>query len=207
MRDDHYPEGYVQDLLQTPFVNEQTRQLMQERLSVPEVIVPVFFEQEAFITLHAVAGRLLPQPATRRSPIDLAGAFDKKMAGNESNGWRYNDMPPDSEAFPAGLKAIDNMSNTNFGKKFHLLEPACQDRILSDIQAGQCSGEYWNAVVPKRFFEELLTALTEIYYSHPLGREEIGDVSWADVPGWPRPGLNQLEAREPLPVLKHGANE
>ena len=51
----------------------------------------------------------------------------------------------------------------------------------------------WPAEVQKRFFVELLAALTGIFYAHPIGRAEIGDRSFADLPDWQSLGLNEEE--------------
>jgi hypothetical protein len=55
-------------------------------------------------------------------------------------------------------------------------------------------------VPANKFFEELLASLAELYYSHPLAKEEIGEVAFADKKGWQQIGLNQLESHEPLPI-------
>ena len=51
-----------------------------------------------------------------------------------------------------------------------------------------------------RFFEEMLSEVVALYYSHPLAQEEIGYVGMADARGWPRVGPGELEAHEPRPV-------
>lgn len=50
-----------------------------------------------------------------------------------------------------------------------------------------------------RFFEELLTEVVELAYSHVAVQEDIGYVGMADATGWTQLGLGVLDQREPRP--------
>ncbi len=203
MRNDHYPQGTVRALLQTDLVTPQTKKVLQERLDKPVVTEPTFFTKEEFQTLQAVCKRLLPQPEERIEQIDLAGILDTNFSkGNTSNGWRYDAMPTDEEAAHQGLQAIETTSQSLYGKAFHKLETNQQDELLSHIQHKKIDIYIWKDVSSDLFFEELLSALAEIYYSHPVGKEDIGDVSFADTKGWHQIQINQTDEQEPKAVDK-----
>ncbi len=87
-----------------------------------------------------------------------------------------------------------------YNEKFIDLTEAGQDEVLVKVQSGNAAGKTWKQMPSRLFFEELLTLLTELYYSHPLAKEEIGEVAFADGKGWQNIGLNEHEAHEPLSI-------
>ena len=204
MRNDFYPSGTVRTLLQTDLVLQQTKEVLEKRLNIPLVTEPSFFTPEEFITLQAVSNRLLPQPVDRKNHIDVAGIFDTCLKENRTeNGWRYDAMPPDKEAFKKGFQAIEESSQSLYGKAFQKLEIEKQDAILYSVQQKDIKGKIWKVLPSHLFFAELMALLTEIYYSHPAGKDEIGDVSFADAKGWELIQLNQREAQEPKATNKN----
>ncbi len=198
MRNDYYSPGTVTALLQTDLVTSQTKHELNKRLEPEEVTIPKFFDAESFTTLHAVSSRLIPQHRTNK--IDIAGMLDTEMKKGRSDGWRFNTMPPDTIAFHEGLKGIDETSMLLFGSSFHLLSKELQEEVLRSLICKMAPGETWKQIPSNLFFEELLAALVEIYYSHPLAQEEIGVVALADAKGWKKIGLDELEEHEPKTI-------
>ncbi|TGE16094.1 gluconate 2-dehydrogenase subunit 3 family protein [Hymenobacter elongatus] len=195
MASSFYPEGTVRALLTTELVTEATRAALQARLNAPPY-TPQFFDPATYALLRAVAARLFPQP-DRPEPIELAPALDQRLLAGGSDGWRYDVMPPDREAYRLGLGGIRESAQAMFQQDFERLSPEQQDAVLQAVQDEQAPGDAWQTVPAGRFFEELLAELTDTYYAHPLAQEEIGYVGMADVPGWTRLGLNETEPREP----------
>lgn len=194
-----YPPGTVRALLQTDQVTDATRRVLTERLNTPPR-EPTFFSADEHALLLAICDRLIPQddrPQTER--IDVVGGIDHRLGQNKSNGWRYDEMPPDPDAYRLGLAGIDESAVALFGQSFRQLPGEQQDAVLKAVQTMDAPGTTWQTLPADRFFEELLAEVVEIYYSHPLAQEQIGYVGMADVPTWQRIGLNQLEAREPRP--------
>ncbi|GAB4016774.1 hypothetical protein GCM10028808_46260 [Spirosoma migulaei] len=194
----HYPEGTVRSLLNTNQVTKATRQALTERLTAP-AYQPQFFSASEFALLQAICDRLLPQEADDK-PIDIAGGIDKRLFQNESDGWRYDTMPADGDAYKLGLAGVDETAQLFFQQSFQQLAGSQQDDVLLTIQRVVAPGKTWEHLPAGRFFEELLTEATHIYYSHPLAQDAIGYVGMADVPTWQRIGLNELEDREPREV-------
>lgn len=196
----YYPEGTVRALLDTDAVTEVTRRVLIERLNTPPR-EPTFFSTQECALLQAVCDRLIPQ-GDRQPRVDIAGGIDQRLSTDRSNGWRYDDMPPDRDAFKQGLQGIDQSAVALFGHPFQQLSGEQQDTVLKAIQtmeasSGDLPGAVWQSLPADRFFEELLAESVENYYSHPLAQEEIGYVGMADVPTWQRIGLNEREDREP----------
>ena len=203
MRNDYYPPGTVRSLLNTDAVTSQTSDILKQRLDRKEIIQPSFFNADAFSTLRAVCDRLIPQ-YTRAKKIDLAGCLDEMLAEGNGNGWRYDKMPPDGDAYKKGMSGIDETAALMFGATFQQLELPKQDEILSSIQNKTAIGKTWEIIPANLFFEELLAQLTEFYYSHPEAKEEIGEAAMADAKGWKKIGLNERELWEPETLNKEG---
>lgn len=192
-----YPEGTVRALLATDQVTNKTRQVLTERLDlVPEP--PAFFSNAEQELLRTICNRLIPQD--RPNPVDIAGFIDKRLAQGESDGWRYDTMPADGDAYKQGLAGVNETARNLFQRSFQELSEADQDETLRRIQREDAPGTIWESLPAGRFFEELLAEATNNYYSHPLAQEEMGYVGMADAPGWQRIGLNQRETREPQAI-------
>lgn len=190
-----YPPNTVRALLDTDQVTDVTRQVLTERLKAPSR-QPVFFSSDEYSLLEAVCNRLIPQDDGMHT-IEIWGGIDDRLAQNKSNGWRYDTMPGDHEAYRRGLAGIEESAQALFQQSFQQLSGDQQDHIIGLVQTGDATGETWETMPSERFFEEMLAEAVENYYSHPLVQETIGYVGMADQPAWNRLGLNNLEDREP----------
>lgn len=195
MESDTYPPGTVRALLRTDLVTPTTRAALLPRLERGEA-VPRFFDGPAFALLRAVCARLIPQPGGA-PPLDIAGGIDERLAQGKGDGWRYDALPPDGEAYRRGLQGLDESAQIRHGVGFVTLEGPQQDELLGAVQRGEAPGDVWKALPGPRFFEELLAEAAECYYSDPLSQEDIGYVGMADGRGWLRIGLDQREPHEP----------
>lgn len=193
-----YSSGTVQALLQTDLVTPQTKQVLQQRIDAKPVMAPQFFSIDEFKILKAVCDRLIPQQ--RQNPIDIAGQLDTDLAANKGNGWRYDSLPPDQQTFKSGIKGVEETADKLYHSSYINLPEKQQDEVLTRIQNGNAMGETWQQLPGKLFFEELLSRLVEFYYSHPIAKDEIGDVSFADAHGWQQIQLNEKEMQEPMPA-------
>lgn len=201
MRNDFYPPGTVHSMLESAFVTPQTKRVLQERLLKNERTEPHFFDEAGFNTLMVVCDCLFPQEH-RQQKIPLAVLFEEAVQNGKGKGWRFDAMPPAKEAMLQGLRAIDEEAAAVYGAPFTKLHQEQKENLLTAIQEGRVQSTSWQGLPSNPFFTELLTQLNEIYYSHPLAKEEIGDVSFADEGGWKNLGLNNLEEREPQSIKK-----
>ncbi|GAB3642157.1 gluconate 2-dehydrogenase subunit 3 family protein [Spirosoma arcticum] len=190
----HHSPNTARVLLATDHVTDATRQVLTERLNAP-LRLSTFFSMDESALLQAVCNRLIPQD-NRPEPIDIAGGIDERLTQNKTNGWRYEVMPTDSDAYKQGLAGVEESAQILFEQSFRQLSDDQQDKVISLIQTGDAPGATWQTLPAVRFFEELLAEAVENYYSHPLAQEEIGYVGMADLPAWQRIGLDQLEDRE-----------
>lgn len=194
MADRSYPAGSVVALLATDLVTPPTRHALAKRLERLPPSEPRFFDAAAFRTMRAVCAKLIPQPEPF---IDLAAALDARLADGPGDGWRYSSLPPDGELHGAGAAGIDEAASLRFGRGFAELPADEQDSVLRLIEAGAAPGSVWAQIDGARYFEELLAALVDIFYAHPLAQGEIGYAGMADARGWTLIGLDEREAHEP----------
>lgn len=189
----YYP-GYSV-LAQSPFWDEATRKVVMERV---EKLPPIrFFTPEEALLLGAVLARVLPQDdrdELRRIP--LLPFIDERLYEDKGDGYRYEPMPPDREAYRLGLQAIDGMARRQHERPFSELGPTEQDELLKSLHDGKPdpSHEAWERMPAHRFFFMLVKDAAEAYYSHPWAWDEIGYGG----PAYPR-GYMRLERGEPEP--------
>jgi gluconate 2-dehydrogenase gamma chain len=175
----------LKTLLNIDLVTQATRDALLPRLEQQRT-QPQFFDAETFSILEAVCDRLIPQDF-----LNLASEVDARLAAGKCDGWRYDALPPDGEAYAGGLRGLEASAEAQFGARFTDLEPNHQDRLLESIQRGTITGAIWETLPSTRFFEDLLAELTEIYFSSPLAQQDIGYIGFADAHGWQRIGLNE----------------
>lgn len=177
--------GALRKLLQSDRVTPATRAALQARLDAAQskTTAPRFFDADPFALLEAVCARLFPQP-DRAEPIRIAIEIDARLANKQGDGWRYDTMPPDGEAYRLGLHGIDETARAQFAAPFVALDEKRQDQILRAVQHDGVRGGMWERVSGARFFEDLLAECTGVYYSHPLAYMEIGYFGFADAHGW-----------------------
>lgn len=148
-------------------------------------------------TLKAIVDRVLPQDdriASRRIPI--VPQIDKRLFENTHVGYRYEDMPPDREAYALGLRAIDEIASSQHGCPFAELELGEQDIILKSLRDGKpvAAHAIWKRMAVHRFWLLLVGDCAEAYYAHPWAWDEIGFGG----PAYPR-GYMRLENGKPEP--------
>src|SRR5688500_88568 len=166
-------------LIETDSVTEPTRRVLIERSTAGEDYVPRFFAMHEYATLTAVCAALAPSKTV--PSYFVPSEIDKRLASGGGNGWRYSKMPADGEAYLCGLNELDRIASDEVGRDFTGVEKNDQIEILKRFRDEQVGGTIFDH---RLFFEELLTELAEIFYSHPLAQEEIGYVGYADGHGW-----------------------
>jgi hypothetical protein len=170
-----YPGYDVLDKWSSPDWDDQTRLAVRRRL---EEIPPIrFFNEHEARTLAAVAERIIPQPdRTESEKVQVAPWIDEKLYKDERDGYRYEELPPQRDAWRLGLKGIDEAARALFSERaFIELNPLSQDVVLSHIERGQVTGATWKTLPPARFFKSVLSlTIVKLYYAHPLAWNEIG---------------------------------
>ena len=96
------------------------------------------------------------------------------------------------------MAGVEESACAMAGRGFVELDDAGRDAVLAAVQGGAAPGATWSTLDPRRWFEELLAAACEVYYSHPVAQEEIGYVGMADGHGWDEVGIGARAPFEPV---------
>jgi hypothetical protein len=156
-----------------------------------------FFDVAEAELLSSIIDRVMPQDdRAHDKTIPLLPVIDERLFKNALNGFRYEDMPPDQEAYCLGLKAIDEMAVERFNAPFTGLSVHRQELILKSLHDGKPDPDHpiWNCMPVHRFWALLLEDCVTAYYSHPWAWDEIGFGG----PAYPR-GYMRLENGLPEP--------
>ncbi|TNC04789.1 gluconate 2-dehydrogenase subunit 3 family protein [Methylobacterium terricola] len=173
-RQDLYPGYDVLAKRDGPSWNAKTRAVLDERLAIgPEM--RRFFDEAEWMTLKALAARIVPQPADREVPVPVAALVDYKLAIGEHDGYRDATMPDEREAWRQGLRALDAEARAQFGARFHELSTWAQDELLKLAERGELTDAAWASMPSKLFFKHrVLGDVVKAYYAHPTAWNEIG---------------------------------
>jgi len=169
----YYP-GYS-TLSQQKYWDEATRKVVLERVSnVPPIR---FFSPEQARLLTAVCDRIIPQDdRDTQHRIPIVPFIDKRLHDGRIDGYRFEDMPPDREAYHLGLEGIEAESRQKFEQGFADLTFSDQEQVLRAIHHGKpISAEHiWKHLPIHRFWMLLVQDCVEVYYAHPWAWDEIG---------------------------------
>jgi hypothetical protein len=182
-------------LEQQKYWDAATRAVVHHRVSnVPPIR---FFSTEEAATMLAVVNRILPQDdRAEASRIPILPQLDERLFLNRIEGYRYEDMPSDREAYRIAAKAIDTMAQQLHEKHFHELQTLRQEEILQSLHKVEplAAEDLWKQLNLKRFWAMLVSDCCAVYYAHPNAWDEIGFGG----PAYPR-GYMRLEGGEAEP--------
>jgi hypothetical protein len=189
-----YYAGYS-TLSQRNFWDAATRNAVMRRIeNIPAVR---FFSQDEAHLLEAVANSALPQDdRDQMHRIAIVPWIDERLYEGRTDGYRFEGMPPDGEAYKLGLRGIDACAYEAFRRSFVELESIDRGMILQSIHNGKPAGGHavWKRLQVHRFWLLLLHDICQVYYAHPWAWDEIGYGG----PAYPR-GYMRLENGEPEP--------
>jgi hypothetical protein len=192
MIEDRYPNADV--LAQREYWDEATREVVLDRVfNIPSFH---FFDQRQQRTLEALCARVIPQdhrPADRR--VAIAPRIDQTVHQGFGEGFRFDDMPSNQDAWIWGLEGLDQTAQAKFEANFVDLDAGRQDDVLNTIRAGNPPGEVWQRMPAYRWcIYVALRQITSVYYAHPYAWDEIGFGG----PAYPR-GYFALNHGDPEP--------
>lgn len=189
----YYPK--FSTMSQQRYWDGETRRVVTERVSTQKPIR--FFTPEEQRTMEAVVDRILPQDdRTPDRRVPLLPSLDDRLYTNKIDGYRFEDMPPDGEAYRIAARAFEQMAQVIHGCAFADLETMAQETILKSIHDADPleARDEWKKMNIERFWSMLVGDVCTVYYAHPWAWDEIGFGG----PAYPR-GYMRLENGEPEP--------
>jgi Gluconate 2-dehydrogenase subunit 3 len=189
----YYP-GYS-TLGQKGYWDEATRKTVLTR--VEDVLPLRFFGPEEAVFWNVVFEHLIPQSdRIRESRVPVLNYVDHRLDVNQSQGYRYENMLPDREAYRLGMKAINDESISRCQCEFVECSYGQRETILKTIHGGEptAAKDIWKRMSVHRFWQLIMGDAVEAYYAHPWAWDEIGYGG----PAYPR-GYMRLEDGQPEP--------
>jgi Gluconate 2-dehydrogenase subunit 3 len=145
----------------------------------------------AFFTPHEVGiaapllDLLLAQDGDPRVPV--LALIDQRLAVGETDGWHYDELPEDGQAWRETLAALDHDAlDRHHGRGFAGLVGSEQAALIQAVQDLSGDGKRWHEWPAKHVWSLWTRYACTAFYSHPWAWNEIGFPG----PAYPRGYLN-----------------
>ena len=155
-----------------------------------------FFTLQEEATAAALLDQLLDQRSEPRVPV--VQLIDARLVHGATDGWHYEDMPEDAQAWRDSLAALDAEARDRAARDFADLAWDAQATLLQDVlDRGR---DRWRGFVAAHVWSLWTRYACTAFYSHPKVWDEIGFSG----PAYPRGYKNiGVDRREPFEVPDH----
>jgi hypothetical protein len=187
--DDRFPGFDV--LGQAPHWDRVTAELVTGRTGPPPDIT--FFTPSEAACAAALLGALLDQRDQPQVPV--LQMIDARLAAGETDGWRYDDMPEDGQAWRLTLAFLDGDTMERCGAFFADAPVADQMAVIQAIQ-DRADGGDWHGLPAKHVWSLWTRYACTAFYAHPAAWAEIGFPGPAYPRGYKNAGVGKLEPYE-----------
>jgi hypothetical protein len=186
-----YPDYDV--LEQADHWDAVTREMVLRRVGdVPPIR---FFTPGEAATLGALADRLTAQDSEPKIPV--INFIDEKYDKGALDGFQFEDMPDDRDAWRAVARGLDEQAADRAGAaSFAAADIDVQLAIVSDFADGDLHGGAWAQLSVSHAFSLVMRVVLACFYSHPWAWNEIGFGGPAYPRGYSRFGSPQLQNAE-----------
>jgi len=168
----------------------------------------------SYFTPHeaAIAGPLLDllldQDGEPRVPV--LALVDQRLAVGETDGWHYDDLPEDAQAWRQTLAFLDDDAQHANQCGFGELAPADQVTLIQAVQDRATDGKTWHEWSATHVWSLWTRYACTAFYSHPWAWNEIGFGGPAYPRGYLNPGIDAREKwevadsrdRDPVPFAQ-----
>ncbi|TDK87694.1 gluconate 2-dehydrogenase subunit 3 family protein [Mycolicibacterium mucogenicum] len=166
------------------------------RLTLPNALS--FFTTDEAGVAEPMLDLLLGQDGEPRVPV--LALIDQRLSVGETDGWHYDDLPEDGQAWRATLAHLNEDAQAHHGTKYAELSRRRQGLLLQDVQDLAAAGDPWHRLPAKHVWSLWMRYATTAFYSHPWAWNEVGFGGPAYPRGYLNPGVN---ARETWEVADH----
>lgn len=185
-----YPDYDV--LEQQGHWDEVTRRVVLDRVeNVPEI---EFFEPAELETATAFCDLVTAQDEDPRIPV--VNYVDQKLARGQGDGYRYFDLPDDTETWRLVVRGLDEEAAKRGAERFALLPYEDQLEVVTRFSKGELFGGVWSLLNVSRAWSVTTRYVLEAFYSHPWAWNEIGFGGPAYPRGYSRFGSPHLQGAE-----------
>ena len=126
--------------------------------------------------------------------VPVLEMVDARLTAGETDGWRYDDMPEDGQAWRETLAYLDADAEVRYGTSFAGAPPAGQAALLQAVQDLKSAG--WHGLPAAHVWSLWTRYACTAFYSHPAAWAEIGFPGPAYPRGYKNTGVGRLEPFE-----------
>lgn len=150
-------------------------------------------------TEEAAATALFDQLMDQRSGsdddrIDLLRTIDRRLTEHETDGWHYDTMPTDEDAWRQTLAHLDSDATEAHGCVFAECSWDDQHALIHTIH--DSDEKDWHGLPRKEVWSLWTRYAATAFYAHPAAWNEIGFSGPAYPRGYKNRGVNKLEPYE-----------
>ncbi len=120
--------------------------------------------------------------------------MDARIAAGQTDGWHYDTMPTDHDAWRASLAALDEDAREAQGVPFCECDWEEQKRLLTAIHDWE--GDRWHDLPPSAVWSLWTRYACTAFYAHPFAWNEIGFAGPAYPRGYKNLGVDKLDPFE-----------
>lgn len=131
-----------------------------------------FFTPEENAIAGPLCDLLLAQDCEPRIPV--VAMIDIRLARGESDGWHYDDLPEDAQAWRDTLHALDEDARADGGLPFAQLDADRQAGLIQSVQDAGSADQEWHGWQAKHVWSLWTRYACTAFYSHPWAWNEIG---------------------------------
>jgi hypothetical protein len=140
--------------------------------------------------------------------IPVLNMVDERLNGNRTDGWRYDDLPEDQEAWHATLAFLDEDARASHGRRLAELSREEQAELIEAVRTAP--GGRWHDLPAEHVWSLWTRYACTAFYSHPWAWNEIGFGGPAYPRGYKNIGLDRREswerqehdAQDPIPWVQ-----
>jgi hypothetical protein len=177
--------------------DDRTRSVIESR--VADIPTIAFFTVAEERTGRALVDCLLAQYTDPRVPV--LELIDARLVAGEGDGYRYDGMPEDRDAWRRSIAGIDRDACLRFGRSFAETSRRERQAIVESIHDDDGT---WHGMPAKRVFSLWMRYACAAFYSHPAAWNEIGFGGPAYPRGYKNIGVGR---REPWEVAEVDAED
>jgi hypothetical protein len=157
-----------------------------------------FFTMEENAVAAPLCDLLLAQDGEPRIPV--VALIDQRLALGETDGWHYDDLPEDADAWRLTLAHLGSDAEAECGNRFDAASREQQAGLIQRVQDLAKASQRWHGLNAGHVWSLWTRYVCTAFYSHPWAWNEIGFGG----PAYPRGYKNRrIDGREPFEVADH----
>jgi hypothetical protein len=173
--------------------DDVTAGLVMARLAPPNDLA--YFTPSEVAIAEPLLDLLLNQDREPRIPV--IALIDTRLAIGETDGWHYDEMPEDGQAWRDSLAFLDSDAREQFaGRCFAELVRDEQAGLVQRVQDLAGESKQWHGWSAEHLWSLWTRYACTAFYSHPWAWNEIGFPGPAYPRGYLNPGVNARERWE-----------